>query len=68
LVEPGNPSALAEGVLRLLENPAEAKAMGEAAQLKMRNGFSAENMVEEIEGLYKELLGTVPAAYVKREA
>ena len=46
---------LAESILKLLENPALGKRLGEAAKLKSYH-FSAENMVNRTEAVYLKLL------------
>jgi glycosyltransferase involved in cell wall biosynthesis len=56
LVPPRNPQRLAEAMLSLLENPARARAMGEAGQKRVRDLFPLRKMVHEIETLYEELL------------
>lgn len=40
LVPPGNPEAMAEAVAYLLDNPADARAMGRRGQAHVRNEFS----------------------------
>lgn len=56
LVEPGNPQALADGIIDLLSDPQKAEAMGDNARLRMAEHFSAEKMVDKIDALYKEFL------------
>lgn len=58
LVPPGDPNALAEAVVTLLENPDQARAMGEAGREKVRSLFSVEGMVEGNLAVYKEILGS----------
>ena len=56
LVPPGNPEALAAGILRLLENPTEAGQLGQRARVDVRTRFSLEAMVDGYQHLYLELL------------
>jgi glycosyltransferase involved in cell wall biosynthesis len=42
-------------MLRLLRNPAELKAMGEAGRKKAEEAFSIARMVSGIEGLYRKV-------------
>ncbi|KAF0127714.1 MAG: group 1 glycosyl transferase [Elusimicrobia bacterium] len=46
--------SLAGAILRLLRNPAERKAMGEAGRKKAEETFSIARMVSGIEGLYRK--------------
>lgn len=57
LVAPSDPKALAEAVLRLLENPDEAQALGKAALIKVSTSFTVQIMVEKTERVYRSLLG-----------
>jgi glycosyltransferase involved in cell wall biosynthesis len=56
LVPPGNPKALAEAVIALLENPEQATRMGQAARSRVWEHFTVERMIAETEGLYRKLL------------
>lgn len=60
LVEPGNPAALAERILRLLEDETLAQRMGRAARARVETHCRFDSMIEQIEGLYREL-ATLPA-------
>ncbi len=51
-----NASAVAEGLLSLLNEPALCKKMGENAQQEARERFSAKVMVDNIEALYQQIL------------
>ncbi|MGA7105919.1 MAG: glycosyltransferase [Candidatus Deferrimicrobiaceae bacterium] len=64
LVPSRSPERLAEALLSLLENPARARAMGEAGRKRVRDLFPIRKMVHEIEKLYEELLhgGNPPCA------
>lgn len=55
LTPPGDPHAMAAALLRLLEDPALARQMGEAGQARAEE-FSAHKMVSDIAVLYETLL------------
>jgi glycosyltransferase involved in cell wall biosynthesis len=50
-------AGLARHTLRILDDPALAKRLGEAAQQRMRDEFSVEKMVARYADLYRRLLG-----------
>jgi glycosyltransferase involved in cell wall biosynthesis len=50
-------AGLARHTIRLLDDPALAKRLGEAAQKRMRDEFSVERMVARYADLYRRLLG-----------
>jgi glycosyltransferase involved in cell wall biosynthesis len=56
LVPPEEPEALAAALARLLEDPALRKRLGDAGPARVREGYSAERMVEAYEALYAEVL------------
>ncbi len=56
LVQPGNPEAVANAVLRLLEQPDIAWAMARRAREHMRQDFSIAHMVSETTKIYDEVL------------
>jgi len=62
LVPPEKPDALAEALLRLLDNPGKARTMGNNARLLVTGEvdgyprFSKEAMIHKLDMLYKELL------------
>ena len=56
LVPPKDPSALAEAVIRVLNDKELARSMGLAAREKVEQEFSVEKMVEETEKVYLSLL------------
>ncbi len=61
VVPPGEPRALAERVVRVLEDEATARDMGRAARERARREFSMERMVERTVEFYREAIGrTVP--------
>lgn len=49
------PQALAESVLRLLADPAEAQAMGRRGRAYVEREFTVEKMVERVQGLYEDI-------------
>ncbi len=57
LVEPEDPEGLAAAILRLLDEPERAEAMGRAAR-RRAEAFSWERMVDRYEALYRELGAT----------
>jgi glycosyltransferase involved in cell wall biosynthesis len=56
LVEPGDPRAIAEAVLRAAALPDRGAAMGSAARNVVRERFSTEALVGTVERLYDKLL------------
>jgi glycosyltransferase involved in cell wall biosynthesis len=56
LVPRGDHGALAEGVLRLARDPALRAQMGARARDHVSRSFSIERLLQDIEGLYDELL------------
>lgn len=56
LVEPGDPSALAAAITRLLQDPALARRLGDAARKAIVARYSVEKMVRATESLYLDLL------------
>ncbi len=56
LVPPGDPDALAEGLLALLADPKRAAVMGRAGKERARVQFDMDRMVREMEAIYEELL------------
>lgn len=60
LVPSADPDALADALHRLLQDPAWARRLGEAARLRHAERFQVRNMVEDYEALYDEILGNPP--------
>jgi glycosyltransferase involved in cell wall biosynthesis len=56
LVPPRNPEALAQAILRMLENPTRAKAMARAGRKRVEAHFSAAVKIRRTEALYERLL------------
>ena len=56
VVPPRDEKALAQAIIRLLKNPEEAHRFGQAAQQRVKEHFSIERMVQEMEALYEELV------------
>jgi L-malate glycosyltransferase len=57
LAPAGDAGALASAVDELLENPARRRALGEAAQRRARELFSAQAIVPRYEALYRRVCG-----------
>jgi len=56
LVPPRNPDALAQAMLRMIENPTRAKAMARAGRKRVEAQFSTRVKIERTEALYARLL------------
>ena len=56
LVPPRNPEALAQAMLRTLENPTRAKAMARAGRKRVEDRFSMAIKIRRTEALYERLL------------
>jgi glycosyltransferase involved in cell wall biosynthesis len=56
LVPPRNPDALAQAMLRTIENPTRARAMARAGRKSVEAQFSTAVKVERTEALYRRLL------------
>lgn len=63
LVPPGDPIALRRAIVRLLDDPALARRMGEAGRAWTER-FRARNVVPRIEAVYQAALGSSPSATV----
>ena len=61
LVPPGDPGAIAEALISLLRDSARARRLGEAGRRRAASLYSHETMVQQIEAVYREVLG-LPAA------
>ena len=60
LVPPRNPEALAQAMLRMIENPMRAKAMARAGRKRVETRFSTAIKVQRTEALYARLLEGAP--------
>lgn len=56
LVDPGDPAGLAAAIIRLLQNPELARAMGERGRAIAATEFSVERMCLRMQALYQGLL------------
>ena len=56
LTPPGDPEAMAAALLHLLDDPALARRMGKAGQVRAEE-FGARKMVRDVAALYEELVG-----------
>lgn len=56
LAPPGNAPALAERVLRLLNDPTERQTMGERGRQSVVSRFGLNRLVDDVEALYRELV------------
>ncbi|MFA5089918.1 MAG: glycosyltransferase family 4 protein [Candidatus Omnitrophota bacterium] len=56
LVEPADTYGISAAILRLLDNPAQAQALGEKARDFIARNFSLDEMAEETERVYRECL------------
>ncbi len=59
LVEPGNPTALARGVERVLEDRDRGRSMGREAKDRAFRMFHVTRYVAEVQAVYKKALGVV---------
>jgi glycosyltransferase involved in cell wall biosynthesis len=56
LVPPGDPEALAAGIVEALESP-DAKGWGEAGAELVLSDYGISRMIADYESLYREVLG-----------
>jgi len=59
LVPPGKPEALADAIVRLLDDPLLCESLAFNAKEKVRREFTVKRMTDETEGLYDSLLREV---------
>ena len=62
LVPPDDPSALAEAFAALAADPALVARMGEAARARVLDGFTERAVMEQVEALYRDMLGSTADA------
>ena len=60
LVPPRDPHAMADAIVRLLQDPALRERMGTAGLKRVRERFTSEVMVSNTVRVYERLLGTAP--------
>jgi glycosyltransferase involved in cell wall biosynthesis len=53
-----NPQALAAAINRLLDDPAYARGLGEAARRRVEAEFTVETMIDRLARVYEEALRT----------
>lgn len=56
LIEPTNPVAITEAVLRLLDEPEAAKKMGQRGRTFVRAHFDVSRQIKETEAVYRDLV------------
>lgn len=56
LAPPQNPEALAQAIIKLLQNPTNAKAMGKQGRIRFEKKFTKKRMLSEVENLYAALI------------
>ena len=56
LVQPNNPRALADAILKVLKDPEHARQMGLKGQERVRQHFDARHITQQYEALYREVL------------
>lgn len=56
LAEPGNPSSIAEAVIRALADPTQAQTIGQVGRMRFQRGFSAQRMASETQAVYGRFL------------
>ncbi len=67
LIPAGDPAALADALLELLQDPARARSLGEAALRRADSEFNHSTMVRRIEAVYHAALGRPPLPDATRE-
>jgi glycosyltransferase involved in cell wall biosynthesis len=56
LVEPGDVAGLADRLAQLAADPERAREMGDAGRTRVRDRYSVERLVDDVDRLYRELL------------
>jgi glycosyltransferase involved in cell wall biosynthesis len=67
LVQPDNPSVLAEAIIRLLESPATASKMGARGRARALAEFGIDRMLERVDFFYCRALGRPHGAPTPRQ-
>jgi glycosyltransferase involved in cell wall biosynthesis len=62
LVPSGDPAALADAVVALLEDEPRRQALGAAARELARRRYSWDDIARRLLGIYEHVTGRVPAA------
>ncbi|MBI2876891.1 MAG: glycosyltransferase family 4 protein [Candidatus Tectomicrobia bacterium] len=57
IIDPDTPESLAEGMVRIFQDEDRRRAMGAAARQRMITHFSLARQVEQVEQIYRALLG-----------
>jgi glycosyltransferase involved in cell wall biosynthesis len=57
IVEPGDPEALADGILALANDPALADCLGRAGATGVREHYTLTSMADQVEAVYREVAG-----------
>jgi glycosyltransferase involved in cell wall biosynthesis len=55
LVAPGDPAEMADAILKLLENPAEAASMGRAGHERLLEYYCEQRWVAQIKNLFEKI-------------
>ena len=55
IVDPGDPGALADGLLAIRNDPALAEALGRAGAAGVREHYTVARMADQVEAVYREL-------------
>jgi glycosyltransferase involved in cell wall biosynthesis len=58
LIEPGNPSELAEAVCRLLDQPEQAMAMGRNGRVLVEQAYDWDTVAEQTLAVYHDVVGS----------
>ena len=67
-VPPGDPVALRQALMHLLEHPAEAERMGRAARAAIEERFTLEHLVEGLESVLRDVATASTARRARRRA
>ncbi|MEE9323467.1 MAG: glycosyltransferase family 4 protein [Candidatus Aenigmarchaeota archaeon] len=54
LVKPKDPKSIADGIIKLIENPELRKKLGEKARERAKNNYSIRNVVDKLEVMFNE--------------